>query len=90
MKLPENGRKNIFTDKQTTNKIPLMLLDINVLMESQILHFSTAPTNKQGAVHVFSLWAIQKVNSGQKAEQKVRIMFFENKVQQDRFRSCNY
>ena len=27
-------RKNIFTDTQTTNKVPLMFLDVNVVTES--------------------------------------------------------
>ena len=31
VKVPENGKKNIFRDKETTNKIPLMFLDVNVL-----------------------------------------------------------
>ena len=29
----ENGRKNIFRDKQTTIKVPLMFLDVKVLTE---------------------------------------------------------
>ena len=33
-KMPENGRNNIFRDKQATNKVPLMFLDIKVLTES--------------------------------------------------------
>ena len=33
VKISENGRKNIFRDKQTTNKVPLMLLDVKVLPE---------------------------------------------------------
>ena len=33
VKMPENDRKNIFRDKQTTNKVPLMFLDVRVLTE---------------------------------------------------------
>ena len=32
-KMPENATKNIFREKQTTNKVPLMFLDVKVLME---------------------------------------------------------
>ena len=32
-KIPENGRKNIFRDKETTNMVPLMFLDVKVLTE---------------------------------------------------------
>ena len=31
VKTPENGTKNIFRDKQTTNKVLLMFLDVKVL-----------------------------------------------------------
>ena len=34
VKMPENGGKNIFKDKQATNKVLLMFLDANVLTES--------------------------------------------------------
>ena len=37
VKMAENGRKNIFKDKQTTHKVPLMFLDVKVLMERQQL-----------------------------------------------------
>ena len=30
VKMRENGRKNIFREKQTTNKVPLMVLDVEV------------------------------------------------------------
>ena len=33
VKMAENGRKNIFRDKQTTSKAPLMFLDVKVLTE---------------------------------------------------------
>ena len=32
-KMPENGRRNVFRDKQTTNKVPMMFLDSNVLTQ---------------------------------------------------------
>ena len=31
--MSQNGRKNIFRDKHTTNKLPLMFLDAKVLTE---------------------------------------------------------
>ena len=34
VKMPDNCRENIFRDKQTTNKLPLMFLDIKVLSET--------------------------------------------------------
>ena len=33
VKMPENGRKKIFREKETRNKVPLMFLDIKVLTE---------------------------------------------------------
>ena len=33
VKMRENGRKNIFKEKQTTNKVPLMFLNANVVTE---------------------------------------------------------
>ena len=32
--MPENGRKNNFRDKQTTNKVPLIFSDVKMLTES--------------------------------------------------------
>ena len=48
VKMLENGRTNIFTEKQTTNKVPVMLLYVKVLTERQQLRLSTLSTNKQG------------------------------------------
>ena len=31
--IPENGTKNIFKDKQTAKKVPLMYLDVKVVTE---------------------------------------------------------
>ena len=33
VKFPENGRKNIFRDKQTIKNVTLMFLEVKVLME---------------------------------------------------------
>ena len=33
VKMPENGRNKIYRDKQTTNKVPLMFLDVKLLTE---------------------------------------------------------
>ena len=60
VKVPENGSKNIFEEKETTHKIGLIFLDVNVLTESWILLFCALPTNKQGAVSVFSVYKRQK------------------------------
>ena len=30
-KVPENGRKDIFCDKQITNKVPLIFLDVKLV-----------------------------------------------------------
>ena len=49
----ENGRKNIFRDKQTANKVPQLFSHVKVLTERQQLHFWTLSTNKQGTVYVF-------------------------------------
>ena len=38
-KMPENGRKNRFRDKQRPNNLPLMFLDVKILTEREILHF---------------------------------------------------
>ena len=33
VKMPQNGRKNIFRDKQTTKKVPLIFLDVQVVTQ---------------------------------------------------------
>ena len=33
VKMPQNGGENIFIDMQTTNKVPLIFLEIKVLTE---------------------------------------------------------
>ena len=33
VKMPQNGKKNIFREEETKNKIPLMFLDAKILME---------------------------------------------------------
>ena len=33
VEIPESGTKNIFRDKQTTKKVPLMFLDVKVVKE---------------------------------------------------------
>ena len=51
----ENGRKNIFKDKQTTKKVHLMFLGVKMLTKSWKLRFSTLSTNKKGTMYVFSV-----------------------------------
>ena len=33
VQMPENGTKKIFSNKQTTDNVPLMFLDVKVLMQ---------------------------------------------------------
>ena len=33
VKMPENGRKNVFRDKLITSKVPVMFLDVKVVTE---------------------------------------------------------
>ena len=33
VEMSENGRKNVFRDEQTTNKVPLVFLDVKVLTQ---------------------------------------------------------
>ena len=73
--MPEGGRKNIFKDKQTTNKVPVMFLDVKVLRERKQLYFRILSRNKQGRVCVYLAFenlkiSIKKVNSGEKAKSK--------------------
>ena len=51
----ENGRKNVFGEKQTINKLPLTLLDVKVPVEIKQLGFSMLPRNRKGAVYVSRL-----------------------------------
>ena len=67
VKMPGNGGRNRFRDKQTTNKIALMFLDVKVLTEREQLRFWTMSTKKQGAVYVFRVKNL-KIN-GEKGEQ---------------------
>ena len=53
--MADNGRNNIFKDKQTTNQVPLMFLDVKVLSQRWQLRFWTVSTIEEGAVHVFSV-----------------------------------
>ena len=87
VKMMENGRKNIFRDKQTANKVPLLFLHVKVRTESQQLPFWTLSTNKQGTVYLVLENLKISIENGQgchKAKTKVRIAFFEIKIQQDR------
>ena len=34
VKMPENGRKYIFRDKQPTKKVPVMFVDVKVVTQS--------------------------------------------------------
>ena len=39
VKMLENGRKKIFRDNETRNKVTLILLDVNVITKNKIFHF---------------------------------------------------
>ena len=89
VKLPENGRKNIFGKKQTGKKVPLMFLDVKVLREKKTLP-SLDFFNKQGRHGVFiqrlktSKQAVKKIACSQKAKSKERIILFEFKMQHEK------
>ena len=51
VKMPENGRKNVFSDKQTTNKLPLMFLDAKVLTQKVTMTF-LEPVSKERRYNV--------------------------------------
>ena len=53
-KMLENSRKNIFRDKQTANKLPLLFFHVKVLTETQLFYSWALSTNKQGPGYVFS------------------------------------
>ena len=78
VKMIENGRKNIFRDKQTANKVPLLFLHVKVRTERQQLPFWTLSTNKQGTVYLVLQNLKISSENGQrchKAKSKVRIAF---------------
>ena len=54
VEIPENGTKNMFRDKETTKKVPLMFLDVKLVTESEQLRFCAPSTNKQGTLYLFS------------------------------------
>ena len=55
VKMSESGGIHIFKEKEITNKLPLMFLDVKVFPEKQQLRFWTLPTNNQGVVYVFRI-----------------------------------
>ena len=67
--MEENGRSNIFRDKETKNKVQVIFLDIKVRTETWQLHFWTRSTNKQGSVYLFSAENLKK-----KAEKRSTIV----------------
>ena len=69
-KIPENGRKNIFRDRKTTNNVPLMFLDVKVLTERKQWGFWTSSRRKQGTVYVFTVYKSQ--NKPEKSSSMVR------------------
>ena len=48
VKIQQICRKNIYTNKQTANKVPLIFLDVKGLTETKEFQFRTPSTNKQG------------------------------------------
>ena len=53
--MPEIVGKNIFRNKKTANKVPLIFSALQVLMKRQKLRFWTLSTKKQGIVYIFIL-----------------------------------
>ena len=53
VKIQQICKKNIFTNKQTANKVLLIFLDVEVLPETRQFRFRTLSTSKQGIMYVF-------------------------------------
>ena len=77
----------MFRENQTINKGPLLFLDGKVFPQKVLILFFDS-TGKEGSCSVCvyqlktSKQVVKKVNSCQNAETKVRLMFFEVKMQE--------
>ena len=81
VKIQQICRKNIFTNKQTVNKVPLIFSEVKVLTEAQQFRFRTLSTNKQDKMYVFMY--------AKKGKRKARMMFLNVEVEQYRRCSCS-
>ena len=83
----ENSRKIIFKEIQTTNMVPLIFLDFEMITKSSQLRFWTLSTRKQGQCIYLAFKNLKRSNknfkSSQEGESKVRIMFSEVTQQED-------
>ena len=55
VKIPQNGKNKVFTGKQTTRKVPLMLLDVKMLKKKVWAMFLGAEDKQATKAHVFSV-----------------------------------
>ena len=55
VKMQENGRKDIFREMQTTNKVQLIFLDVKMFTERSHWRLWMLEIKKEGTVYVFSL-----------------------------------
>ena len=55
MKVSQKMRNNLLKSKQTSNKTPLMFLDVKVRRERGQLRFWTLSTKKEDAMYVCSV-----------------------------------
>ena len=53
--MQENGRKDIFREMQTTNKVQLIFLDVKMFTERSQWRLWMLEIKKEGTVYVFSL-----------------------------------
>ena len=55
IRMRQNLKKNIFRDKQSTNKVPMIFLNVKVLTETYQLAFWSSLTKNECTVYVFSI-----------------------------------
>ena len=53
--MQENGRNEIYSGKQASNKVPLLFSDMKMLEERFDRHLQMLEVNKQATVYVFSV-----------------------------------
>ena len=53
VKIPENGTRNVFSDEQPTNQLPLFFFDVKVLTQWCKSHLHSPKITKESTVYVF-------------------------------------
>ena len=61
-KMPENGKQNIFSDKQTTNMVSLMFFDVKILTKNYQISFFDS-VKKQATYSLYSALKNLKITS---------------------------